>query len=75
MSRCWSTCVCPLVTLRTAHRSAQFDQKAMDHYESDSDDVDESLTVPRPPEDEVSIGLMLKARCSDNHVGRSYCRV
>ncbi|TFY50654.1 hypothetical protein EVJ58_g10951 [Rhodofomes roseus] len=25
-----------------------FDQKAMDHYESDSDDVDESLTVPRP---------------------------
>ena len=33
----------------------QFDQKAMDHYESDSDDVDESLTVPKPPEDyEVS---------------------
>ncbi|KAG6332755.1 hypothetical protein ID866_6329 [Astraeus odoratus] len=27
-----------------------FDSKAMDHYESDSDDVDESLTVPRVPE-------------------------
>ncbi|KZT73147.1 hypothetical protein DAEQUDRAFT_762499 [Daedalea quercina L-15889] len=26
-----------------------FDQKAMDHYESDSDDVDESLTVPKAP--------------------------
>ncbi|EMD34134.1 hypothetical protein CERSUDRAFT_98059 [Gelatoporia subvermispora B] len=26
-----------------------FDQKAADHYESDSDDVDESLTVPGPP--------------------------
>ncbi|KAI0734212.1 hypothetical protein C8Q72DRAFT_454987 [Fomitopsis betulina] len=29
-----------------------FDQKAMDHYESDSDDVDESLTVPKPVEDD-----------------------
>ncbi|KAM5538540.1 hypothetical protein V8D89_007873 [Ganoderma adspersum] len=26
-----------------------FEQKYMDHYESDSDDVDESLTVPRAP--------------------------
>ncbi|KAH9928618.1 uncharacterized protein B0H18DRAFT_874756 [Fomitopsis serialis] len=29
-----------------------FDQKAMDHYESDSDDVDESLTVPKPREEQ-----------------------
>lgn len=27
----------------------QFDSKAIDHYESDSDDVDESLTVPKLP--------------------------
>lgn len=39
----------------------QFDQKAMDHYESDSDDVDESLTVPKPVEDdEVSNRLALQ---------------
>ncbi|KAH7884511.1 hypothetical protein F5I97DRAFT_1929367 [Phlebopus sp. FC_14] len=29
-----------------------FDAKALDHYESDSDDVDESLTVPAPPDQE-----------------------
>jgi hypothetical protein len=30
----------------------KFDQKAGDVYESDSDDVDESLTVPKPPVDQ-----------------------
>ncbi|KAI0072538.1 hypothetical protein K474DRAFT_1678587 [Panus rudis PR-1116 ss-1] len=29
-----------------------FDSKPIDSYESDSDDVDESLTVPKPPNDE-----------------------
>ncbi|TBU63082.1 hypothetical protein BD310DRAFT_667326 [Dichomitus squalens] len=28
-----------------------FEQKAIEHYQSDSDDVDESLTVPVPPQD------------------------
>lgn len=32
----------------------QFDTKsADDHYSSDSEDVDESLTVPKPVEDDV----------------------
>ncbi|KAL6299858.1 hypothetical protein BKA93DRAFT_753106 [Sparassis latifolia] len=30
-----------------------FDQKAIDHYESDDDDVDESLIVPKAPENEA----------------------
>ena len=30
----------------------QFDSKPVDAYESDSDDVDESLTVPQPPVDD-----------------------
>lgn len=39
----------------------QFDAKAMeDHYSSDSEDVDESLTVPKPLEDDVcSLALFL----------------
>ena len=32
--------------------SSQFDSKTMDKWESDSDDVDESLTVPGPPVDD-----------------------
>ena len=30
----------------------QFDSKPIDSYESDSDDVDESLTVPQRPEED-----------------------
>jgi len=34
--------------------SLQFDSKGLaEHFESDSDDVDESLTVPQPLENEV----------------------
>jgi len=33
----------------------QFDSKDVDHYESDSGDVDESATVPRAREHDVSV--------------------
>lgn len=32
----------------------QFDSKPIGAYDSDSDDVDESLSVPKPPGDDVS---------------------
>ena len=54
------TCTIPL----NAHFT-QFDSKPIGPYESDSDDVDESLTVPRPPEQDVSTEARLSlVECS-----------
>lgn len=44
----------------------QFDSK-VDHYESDSDDVDESLTVPGPPINDVCHLLSLAFTKTDLH--------
>lgn len=39
--------------LRQSLMQTQFDSKPIGPYESDSDDVDESLTVPGPPGQDV----------------------
>ena len=41
-----------LIVLFISNIALQFDSK-VDHYESDSDDADESLTVPKPPVNDV----------------------
>ena len=54
----------------TESLDGKFDAKGFeDGYSSDSEDVDESLTVPKPPDDEVVSPIFLQPQYSakQNH--------
>lgn len=51
-----------VIAYKSPDRCGQFDSKAPDehdHYSSSSEDVDESLTVPKAPNDLVSFAIAI----------------